>query len=77
MYSNNISLTILGFFNLQNKIKPYGTPYPHITLIFQQGISIESEPQQLLGVSLLKQNNIAVDKEGGGGRDKQIVIQYK
>lgn len=52
-------------------------PHLHITLIFQQGISIESEPQQLLGVSLLKQNNIAVDKEGGGGRDKQIVIQYK
>lgn len=53
-------------------------PHLNITLIFQQGISIESEPQQLLGVSLLKQNNIAVDKEGGGGgRDKQIVIQYK
>lgn len=42
-------------------------PHLYITLIFQQGISIESEPQQLLGVSLLKQNNIAVDKEGGGG----------
>lgn len=42
-------------------------PHLHITLIFQQGISIESEPQQLLGVSLLKQNKIAVDKEGGGG----------
>lgn len=48
-----------GFFYLQNKIKPYGTPYPHITLIFQQGISTDSEPQQLLGV--LNQ------KKGGGG----------
>lgn len=44
-------------------------PHLHITLIFQQGISIESEPQQLLGVSLLKQNNIAVDKEGGGAEE--------
>lgn len=44
-------------------------PHLNITLIFQQGISIESEPQQLLGVSLLKQNNIAVDKEGGGAEE--------
>lgn len=47
----------------KQKIKPYGTPSPHITLIFQQGISIESEAQQLLGVLLLKQR-----KKGGGGR---------
>lgn len=68
MYSNNISLTILGFFNLQNKIKPYGTPYPHITLIFQQGISTDSEPQQLLGVLNKK-------KRGGGERHNKILIQ--